>query len=414
MDNKTRTLILLCTIAFLDYAAMGLVFPLFSSMLYAPGSQLLGEGATEIQKGMWLSILLGAVSITQLVSSPVFGSLSDRYGRKEMLYITQLTGVAGYFIAAIAATFQCIELLLVSRIVVGVASGWSTIESAALSDISSPERKMQNFGYLGMASGLGFALGPYLGGHILEFAHDIANPFVFPFILAFIVISLNAYLVKHRFPETNSCPKAPISFHSRWENIKKTFSKPAFTISLAVVFFFYFGWSTYWNFSPILWISQHAYTPADVSRMYAYGSIAYAICSGLLIQPIVKRFPARTILIYSLFLCACTFAFLIFDCAHHKLLFYVPVQQYLLSLFSPTVTTLICNMTKRDEHGEMLGIFFSMHAIADALGPLLSSPLMCLDVRSPLFVGVVCMVLGASFVLCFMPKRLSGMRIATR
>lgn len=407
MNHKLYSLILIALVAFFNFTALGITFPLLSSMLFTPGFDILHVEATQTDRSFWLSLLLGALPLTQLLSAPLFGSLSDSYGRKKMLLYTQFFGLLAYALGAIAVLTQEIHLILVSRILTGISSGWSAIQGAVISDIATRRQKLEYFGYLGMASGLGFAIGPYIGGRLLEASFASFNPYLLPFVVALVCNVANMLLIHYRFEETLQNSKTnPNPLAKRLLKAKALLSNPLFVICFSVVFLFYFGWSFYWNFSPVLWIAQHAFGPKDISHMYSYGSIAFAICSGLFIHPLVKRFQVSSILFYALLLLSVSFICLLIIPSTLELLFLVPLQQYFLSLFTPSIATILSTHTGPNDQGEIMGIYQSVHAIGDALGPLVSAPLMSYHLASPLLVGAICMIAACTIIKKLLEKRL--------
>ena len=179
--SKKLTLFILLFVAFIDWMGIGLVYPMFSSMLFHSDVYLVSPETTAAIRGFWLGILLSLMTLSQFFSSPIIGTLSDQKGRKPLLKISLIFGVFGYIIAMAAVYLESLSLMFVSRIVLGVSAGSAAVVGAALADLSLPEEKAKNFGLLNMACGIGFTVGPFLGGKLsqesfLERA-DTTNPF---------------------------------------------------------------------------------------------------------------------------------------------------------------------------------------------------------------------------------------------
>ena len=185
MSKGTRSVfgVVFLTI-FMDMVGFSIIFPLFPAMLdhylfleETMGGWFLG-GMVEWVKGLAHDILpnnpnfrletvifggiLGSLyAILQFIFAPIWGGLSDRYGRKPILFLT-LTGTAvGYFLWIMAGDFW---LLLLSRMIGGMAGGNLSVATAAIADVTTREKRSKGMAFVGIAFGLGFVLGPALGG----------------------------------------------------------------------------------------------------------------------------------------------------------------------------------------------------------------------------------------------------------
>ena len=172
-------------VAFIDFMGVGLVYPMFSSMLFDANSALLPMGTSEATRGVWLGVLIAMLPLAQFFSSPIWGAISDGRGRKKPLVWSLGLALLGYLIALFGVLGSSLILLLISRIVVGFASGNMSIVQATIADLSAPERKARNFSLYSMALGSGFTLGPFLGGTLSGWGFSV------PFIFAALIVAMN-------------------------------------------------------------------------------------------------------------------------------------------------------------------------------------------------------------------------------
>src|SRR5947209_3714833 len=147
-SKKTISLFLIALVGFIDWMGIGLVYPMFASMLFQKDCLLLSPDASDTLRGSCLGILLAAMPITQFFSSPILGMLSDQKGRKKILIPCLTIGVLGYLVALFGVLMESFVLLLFSRIAIGISAGTATVVGASLADISSGEEKAKNFGFL--------------------------------------------------------------------------------------------------------------------------------------------------------------------------------------------------------------------------------------------------------------------------
>ena len=181
-DRSPIYLILLTVV--IDLIGFGIVIPILP--LYAKHF-----GATEMVNG-WL---VGIYSAMQFMATPLLGKLSDRVGRRPVLILSLLGTAIGFFIMGAA---QTLTWLFVARIVDGISGGNISTAQAYLADITKPEDRSKAMGWIGAAFGLGFVLGPAIGGVMAHISMGA------PFYLAGALAAVNMLLVYWRLPESLS------------------------------------------------------------------------------------------------------------------------------------------------------------------------------------------------------------------
>jgi DHA1 family tetracycline resistance protein-like MFS transporter len=129
-------------------------------------------GASQFQ----LSFLLSAYPLAQFFASPILGSLSDRFGRRPILFISKLGSVVAYLILAFARSFP---LLLLSRLIDGSTGGNIPVARAYIADITTKENRSRGMAVIGIAFGLGFIIGPAIGGLLYQVSHTTTVPLLF-------------------------------------------------------------------------------------------------------------------------------------------------------------------------------------------------------------------------------------------
>lgn len=394
--KKTVSLILISLVAFIDLMGVGLVYPMFASMLYRSDCMMLPEGTSETVRGTCLGLLLAMMPLTQFFSAPFLGMLSDQKGRKKVLIPSLFVGVLGYLLAVVAVSYENYILLLLSRVLVGISAGTASVVSASLADISTPETKAKNFGYLNMAFGLGFTIGPFLGGVLSEIHFAFLSGYALPFVMACSITSINLLLIYYFYEET-FIPKCheKLNFSLGILNIKKAFRSKNLQTVFLCVFLACVGWSFYWEFNPVTWITKYGFSTSTIGNFYAYGAAFYAVCCGILIQPIVRYFQSRNVLCFALIASSVTIGMLWIHTEEMWLYIYIPLQQFSIALFWPTSAAVVSNAVSEDMQGETLGILHSVDSLAFGISPLFAGPLLALNTSMPIIVGSVAMLLAA-------------------
>jgi len=392
--QKKITLFIILLITFIDWTGVGLVYPMFSSMLFEEGFLLPISTTSDLQKGVWLGVLLAAMPVAQFFSSPIIGALSDQKGRKPLLLVTLVMSFVGYCIAFWGASSHSIALLILSRIVVGIGAGNMAVVSASLADISPDAEKVKNYGYLNMAYGLGFTLGPYLGGKlsVISSLGGFAAPFLFAAAASLFALAMVQWGFKETFTVS---AKAKISLAKGAKSFMKAFRIPELKVLFLCVFLFCFGWSFFWEFIPVHWIKEYKFNSTQIGTLYAYAAGFYALSCGLFIKPLAKLIKPTGSYFFGLIGLGAAIGLFLIDSSYFGLWVYIPLQQILISLLFPTATAMVSMQVKDDAQGEMLGTLSSVTASAFAFSPLVSGFLVGASHWSPIWAGMISMFIAA-------------------
>ncbi|MDH3427956.1 MAG: MFS transporter, partial [Gemmatimonadota bacterium] len=167
---------------FLDLVGFGIVLPLLP--FYATSM-----GATPFEVGL----IMASYSLMQLVFSPMWGSLSDRYGRRPLLLLGLFGSAVSYVLFGLAST---LGILLLSRVVGGAMGATVPVAQAIIADSTSPQRRARGMGLIGAAFGLGFIFGPAIGGALSRWGYSV------PGFAAAAVTGLNAIVAVFLLPES--------------------------------------------------------------------------------------------------------------------------------------------------------------------------------------------------------------------
>lgn len=399
--GKKFALFILLLTYFLDWISIGLVYPMFSSMIFHEGTQFFPVSASDLVKGSWLGILLAAGPMAQFFSAPIVGTLSDQKGRRPLLVNSLLIIILGYILCAAGVWAESLLLLLLGRTIVGIGTGNTAAVYAAIADISKPEEKAKHFGLASMAGGIGFTLGPFLGGTLSAWG------FAMPFLCAMACSMINLAMVLFWFGETHHVRRnVEISLMLALTHLKKAFKVPTLRALFLCFFFFCVGWSFYWEFIPVTWIQEYHLTTSQVGNFFAYGAAFYALSAGLLIRPAVSRFPPLPILFVSLMLLTVAIFPLLFHTNVNVFWIYIPIQQFLIAHVFPTMPTIVSNSVKEDMQGEMMGILQSIDSFAFATSPLIAGAFVGMSAKTPLLVSGGFMLLAGLVLLASYRKKL--------
>ncbi len=381
---------------FLDLVGFSIIFPLFPAMLEhylahsAEGALIhwTVEGLTRFASWLGMdgptriTVLFGGLltflySLLQFLAAPLAGWLSDRYGRRPVLLFSVGGMALSYALWIFAGSFA---LLVLSRLIGGLMGSNITTASAAVADVTGRKERSRGMAIIGMAFGLGFILGPAMGG--LSARLDLAalfpsvpglNPFSTPALLAFCLTLLNLLQIHFRLPETrrpdSSSPRRSINPLALLRPVKY----PGVSTNNLAYFFFLLAFSGAEFTLTFLAAERLGYSPAQNGLLFVYIGLLLAGVQGGYVRrraPIVgeRRMAFRGLLLLAAGMGATAFA-----ASTPSLLLAMALVSVGSGMVMPCLTALVSLYTPADDQGRMLGIFRSLGALARTLGPIPAS-----------------------------------------
>ncbi len=351
--------------AFIDSLGFGLVLPLLSGIVFNAESTILPNTTPGIQ-GLFFGFVIAAFCLGQFFGSPILGALSDRYGRKKILSISIAVGVWSYLLGSLGIYTNSITLFLIARLFQGIACANFSIAQTMVVDLSNEEQKRDRFVLVGMAWGIGFILGPCIGG---LFADRQALAFLFSALLCLANLLLIQFFVKESLLIRKESAWSPLSL---MRDMKRAFTHPALRGIFLTAFLFSLGWGFFTEFSPITLMHRFSFGPREIGHFYTYAGIWIALCQGLLIRPMLKKFPPAQLLRIALLFLGVNLLLFMGSREIWILLIAVPLITFPESLIYPNGAALISSLSSRDEQGEMLGIYNSVQWSSIGILPLFS------------------------------------------
>ncbi|MEZ4686096.1 MAG: MFS transporter [Bacteroidia bacterium] len=392
---------------FIDLLGVSIVIPVLPAVFLTPDNDFIAASAGWASPVMLFGLITAIFPLMQFFGAPLLGSLSDRYGRKPVLLISLAGALLGYLLFAYALYIQSLWLLFVSRAIPGFFGGNIAVVMSAISDISKPEDRPKNFGLVGMAFGLGFVLGPAIGGLLADdsilpwFSHT--TPFLFT---AFLTLA-NILLAWWAFPETltEKQPDRRIRIFSGLENVAKAIRLSSVRAILSVVFLVTLGFAFFTQFYSVYLIEVFHFKEKDLGLLYGWIGLWIAITQGGLVRPFSKRFSSTLILKGSLlFMAIAIFVILI---PKEAWWFYAlnPLIAIGQGLSAPNLTTLVSGQAPASEQGQILGINQSVQSLGNIFPPVVAGYIHGLDERLPLLAAASFVFLGWLVYLLFFRKK---------
>jgi DHA1 family tetracycline resistance protein-like MFS transporter len=374
-DQKARKTALLTVFlaVLIDLIGFGLVLPLlpyYSSVF----------GASAIQVGFLYSIF----SFAQLIFSPIWGSLSDRIGRRPIMLLSTFGAVIAYIIFGLAHTFS---LLFVSRLVAGIMGGNISTAQAYVADVTSSEDRAKGMGLIGAAFGIGFVLGPALASLLIQpaflnwFHISEANKFAVPGFFAallsltsFLLVCLKLPETVHRKEETEPLVRPSIFTKQFWQfalKPGKSAEKKVFLLLILSAFLFSFAQATLYSAFPIFCEGHLKLTVDQVGLLFVYMGIIAIVIQGGLIKTLTKNFSERNLFLTGSVLMATGFFLIPFVSSKSTLLVTLGTVSIGGSLNTPTLNSLISKEADPSNTGATMGTAQGMGSLGRVLGPTL-------------------------------------------
>ncbi|CAO3436879.1 TCR/Tet family MFS transporter [Azospirillum doebereinerae] len=369
--RKAAIAFILVTAA-LDVVAMGIVIPVLPSLI----EEFVGSNA---RAGVINGALVALWALMQFFSSPVIGSLSDRYGRRPVLLLSTVGLAADYTLMALAPNLW---VLVLGRAIAGVTSSSFTTVFAYMADITAPENRSRAYGLIGVAFSAGFVAGPFLGGLLGELSPRA--PFWVAGALSGLAFLYGLFVLPESLAPQN---RTPFSWGraNPFGALRLLRSHPELS-SLAVVNFLLFFSHHIFSAVFVLYAAlRYGWSAWEVGILLALVGALDMLAQGVLVGWTVKRIGDRGAMVVGLFGGACGLACM--GLATDGVWFVLAMlPNALWGLAMPTLQALMTQRVSEAEQGQLQGASMSVSSLAGILSPLFFGTVYTLSVgEAPLF-----------------------------
>ena len=371
--RKPSLLVIFLTV-FIDLIGFGIVLPILPKYGERYGAH-----------GWQIGLIIASFSIMQFFFAPFWGKLSDRIGRRPVLLLGNFGSAVSYALFALSAssslsTNVSLAILVGSRVFAGICGATLSVASAYIADISKPEERSKRMGLIGMAFGLGFILGPVLGGlsakHLgLQGPGWVAAGFCgFNFVLACFILG------ETRDPSKN----AAATPRARWEDFRHAMQNPKLAALISLFFLATLSFTCFESTLPLLLtFNFKSWDESHVSYIFTYCGFLAALIQGGVIGRLVKAFGEEKLIAGSLVVVAISLVAIPYA---HNLSFLLIA----LALFAagsginraPTMGLISLN-APAELQGTILGVAQSAGTLARCIGPILATTLYAYSVALP-------------------------------
>jgi MFS family permease len=398
MNRKPSLLVVFLTV-FIDLIGFGIVVPLIPiySRHYGASGWLIGA-------------IIASFSAMQFIFSPIWGRLSDRYGRRPILLISTAGASLSYVLFALASGIEnhtaALAAMLVSRIFAGACGGNITVAQAYIADITPPENRSKRMGLIGMAFGLGFIFGPVISGVALKLGGSTAPGWTAATLCAANFLLALFILVESLKPDSTRANNRP--HLAQW---KHTLTQPKIGLLVLIFFLATFAFSCFESTLALLvndnfdlgLVVDETKPVGTVISLFVFCGLISAFFQGGMIGRLVKKFGEPNLIATSLFFTGVALLLLPFikgdgplkwmsvlhfaDVPWIKMLLVLALLAIGSALTRPPLFGLLSNLTPANEQGATIGVAQGAGALARILGPMFAASLY---LHIPLLPYVVC------------------------
>ncbi len=338
-------------IVFIDLIGFGIVIPILP--LYAEEF-----GPSPLVFGL----LMASFSAMQFLFAPILGRLSDRVGRRPVLLVSLVGSAVGYLIFGFAGS---LAMLFASRIIDGISGGNISTAQAVIADITSPEDRAKGMGMIGAAFGLGFILGPAIGGILVQIAPWLPG-------VTAAVASMTAFFMVWVFlPETVN-PEARATARSHplnFKSLSNAIGHPLVMPCLAVVFLIIFAFSNFETTFAQFAVYAHDFTRSSVYWLFVYAGVLGALVQGGLVRHLAPRFGEARLVFVGTIIGFLALGFMPYVGSRALLLVVLAFLALGQGLAGPSLSALTSQLVDPDEVGGVMGVYQGMSSLARIVGP---------------------------------------------
>lgn len=375
---KKPTVAIIFLTVFIDLIGFGIVLPLIP--IYSRDF-----GATETLGGL----IMASFSAMQFLFAPMWGRLSDRIGRRPVILIGLSGSTLSYALFAVASGWEgamhdhVLWGILASRLLAGVMGANISVAQAYMADVSPPEKRSKSMGLIGMAFGLGFILGPFVGAQSLAWFGLTGPGWV-----ATAFCGLSFLFAAARLPESRAPDSVPAAQRPHFAQIAHVLAKPKVGLLIGLFFLATFCFSTFET--TLGWLVQNnfgleardAQDARTISYLFAFAGFIGAMVQGGAIGRLVKRLGEKKLIVISLLLTAAGLAPLPFAKTWLFLLVALGGLAIGSSLARPPIFGLISILSPANEQGATIGVAQSAGSLARIFGPVFAG--VCFQYRQEL------------------------------
>lgn len=373
MKNRTPLTLIFLTV-FIDLLGFGILIPILPT--FATVELHLDETS--------IGFIVAVYSLLQFIFNPIFGRLSDKYGRRPLIIVSLFLNAVGYIVFAFTHSFI---MLTASRVIAGIGGSSIGVAQAYIADVTTKENRSKGMGMIGAAFGLGFVFGPLIGGFLSGFGYAVTGYgsafFSFSACLLTLFFLPESHLRKEEFNKpvrARFAARRVDSFPngSPWDGKRKildikslraVFDNPASALMIALFFVLTFSMANIYGTFSLLGYKIYHFSNLQNGYMYGILGLFSAIVQGGLINRLEKFIGQKKLITLGSILMMAGLALLPYGVNFFGLVLVVIILAFGTGILQPTILSLLSVVTPDSEQGITLGVNQSLSSLARVFGP---------------------------------------------
>ncbi len=312
-----------------------------------------------------IGLILTSFSLCQLISAPIMGRLSDHYGRKPLLVISQLSTVAGFLILGFS---KSLWMIFLSRIIDGLLGSNFTIAQSYLSDISSKENRSKAFGLSGAAFGFGFLIGPAIGGFLSQFGYSL--PSFLAAGVSFVPIIITIFFLEETVKKGKEFKLSWELFHLK--DFKKFFQNKKLALDFYQFFAFVLTHSIYVSGFALFAERQLGFGSTNVGFVLTYIGLISILLRGVLLSKLIDYFGEHKLQYIGIISIMLAMLGVIFVEEVWMFMIVMTLFAFGNGISRPVLTGEISRKVSGKKQGAVLGVASSLASLSNIIGPFIS------------------------------------------
>jgi DHA1 family tetracycline resistance protein-like MFS transporter len=370
------------------------------SLFLDPQHAIVPPETSLVMRSFLYSLAMGIFFLCVIVGAPFLGDLSDKIGRRKVLLLTVLMAGISCLFAAVSVSLKVATILILARAVAGLMSGNQPLAMAAMIDISTPQTKARNISLITMASAVGFAIGPLIGGVFSDPTLFHFSTYATPFLIAAVLAFLNAFALLLTFRET-FVPS---------EDKKLQWSKGIYLLIegfrhhtlkrwVWLSFFEQLGWGIFFQSTSLILTQYHHYTTGQVGFFMSYLSVLFIIALSVIVPFGVKKIKLSRLLNIALIIVSIVMVLNIVFIDSTTMLWIILLPFVIGQAFIfTTLTTGISNAVDKNSQGWAMGIAAAVGSFSWGIAAFVCGAIISVSLSLPFIVALIlfliCLVLN--------------------
>lgn len=383
----------------LDLVGFSIVFPVLAPLLLNPNLHFFPMTTPEAARTTVLGFLFAVFGVAQFFGAPIAGALADHYGRYKIFLASIALSIFGYGFMAMSIYMNDLTWLFIGRITTGLCSGNFSLAQSATADLTDEKHRSKAFGTLLSVGGLGFVIGPWIGG-------KLANPNWLSgsgaFIFAAVAALVNLIVVYFFYVETwkRKASHNNSSLFSTFKDLRLVFHLKTLRIILTAYLLFSIGWGFFLIFSPTFLVQKFALGADKIGDIYAYMAVIWFFVAMFLNKELVGRFSLHSLISLGAVIASIGVALFLWPKDLWPYWLIIPIALTGGALAWVNLGSIISLRASEDMQGRALGAGGSMWSMGQIIAPLVAGPLSGWNIYYPLLLGSI-VILGSFFYFVF-------------